>query len=242
MPSSNPRAAYWAAISFWHLGQYQGAGVLTGFGLLLRHLAQRKRLPLIAVFGRTFFPVLKTFAIVTPSLPGQHDLDPVSGRGCKELVDVFPHWRSWCRCPHCDGMADFEKHFLQSCWSNRNQHLRRPVRFVLESVHGSNWHIGKSPGAGDKLLAANEKGDLTFEHMEAFLLSTVDVRGWAASRKNNGFQLGIHPVGVLSCCQESVHVANDGDGPAFAGPLDKEWRPRVHGLPPGLPAFSIMIR
>src|SRR5438552_1492385 len=40
------------------LGQYQGAGVLIGFGLLLRHPAHRKRLPLTAVFGRTFFPVL----------------------------------------------------------------------------------------------------------------------------------------------------------------------------------------
>src|SRR5258708_6888836 len=42
-------------------GQYQGAGVLTGFGLLLRHLAQRWRLPFTAVFGRTLFPVLNTF-------------------------------------------------------------------------------------------------------------------------------------------------------------------------------------
>ena len=31
---------------------------MIGFGLLLRHLAHRKRLPLTAVFGRTFFPVL----------------------------------------------------------------------------------------------------------------------------------------------------------------------------------------
>jgi hypothetical protein len=50
-------------------GQYQGAGAFTGFGLLLRHLAQRKRLPFTAVFGRTFFPVLgKFFAIATSSL------------------------------------------------------------------------------------------------------------------------------------------------------------------------------
>jgi hypothetical protein len=39
---------------------------LTGFGLLRRHLAHRKRLPLTAVFGRTFFPVLRMpFAIAT---------------------------------------------------------------------------------------------------------------------------------------------------------------------------------
>jgi hypothetical protein len=49
-------------------GQCQGAGAFTGFGLLLRHLAQRKRLPFTAVFGRNFFPVLgKFFAIATAS-------------------------------------------------------------------------------------------------------------------------------------------------------------------------------
>jgi hypothetical protein len=41
-----------------HRGQYQGAGVLTGLGLRLRHLAHKKRLPFTAVFGRFCFPVL----------------------------------------------------------------------------------------------------------------------------------------------------------------------------------------
>jgi hypothetical protein len=58
-----------ASVSLRQFGQYQGAGAFTGFGLLLRHLAQRKRLPFTAVFGRTFFPVLgKFFAIATSSL------------------------------------------------------------------------------------------------------------------------------------------------------------------------------
>ena len=43
---------------FW---QYQGAGNFTGFGLRLRHLPQRNRLPFTAVFGRAFFPLLKMF-------------------------------------------------------------------------------------------------------------------------------------------------------------------------------------
>lgn len=48
-------------------GQYQGAGVFTGLGLRLRHLAQRNRLPFTAVFGRVLFPVLgKFFVIGTP--------------------------------------------------------------------------------------------------------------------------------------------------------------------------------
>src|SRR5438093_117012 len=42
-------------------GQYHGAGVLTGLGLRRRHRAQRKRLPLTAVFGRNFLPVLRMF-------------------------------------------------------------------------------------------------------------------------------------------------------------------------------------
>src|SRR6266566_4429922 len=55
------------ASCFRQSGQYQGAGVLTGFGLLLRHLAHRKRLPLTAVFGRTFFPVLSMFLAIGAS-------------------------------------------------------------------------------------------------------------------------------------------------------------------------------
>jgi hypothetical protein len=51
-----------------HFGQYQGAGVFTGFGLRLRHFAQRYRLPLTAVFGRVFLPVFGIlFDIGTPS-------------------------------------------------------------------------------------------------------------------------------------------------------------------------------
>src|SRR5207302_8357388 len=55
------------ASCFKQSGQYQGAGVLTGFGLLLRHRAHRKRLPLTAVFGRTFFPVLSIFLAIGAS-------------------------------------------------------------------------------------------------------------------------------------------------------------------------------
>ncbi len=47
------------------LRQYQGAGDLIGFGLRRRHLAHRKRLPLTAVFGRTFLPVLRMFFAIT---------------------------------------------------------------------------------------------------------------------------------------------------------------------------------
>ena len=56
-----------ASFSFRQAGQYQGTGVITGLGLRLRHLAQRKRLPFTAVFGRVFLPLLKMFAIGTSS-------------------------------------------------------------------------------------------------------------------------------------------------------------------------------
>jgi hypothetical protein len=56
------------SLSFWRqFGQYQGAGVLTGFGLILRHLAHRKRWPFTAIFGRAFFPVLRMFLSIGTS-------------------------------------------------------------------------------------------------------------------------------------------------------------------------------
>src|SRR5437763_12685141 len=57
-----------ASSSLRQFGQYQGAGVVTGFGLRLRHLAQRNRLPLTAVFGRTFFPVVGMFFAIGISI------------------------------------------------------------------------------------------------------------------------------------------------------------------------------
>ncbi len=45
-----PRKA--SSFSAAHRGQYHGAGIFTGRGLRLWQVAQRYRLPLIAVFGR----------------------------------------------------------------------------------------------------------------------------------------------------------------------------------------------
>jgi hypothetical protein len=53
----SPRVGY-SDFAARQTGQYHGAGVVTGFGLLRRQRAQRKRLPLMAVFGRDFLPVL----------------------------------------------------------------------------------------------------------------------------------------------------------------------------------------
>src|SRR5438067_3305759 len=85
------------------LGQYQGAGVLTGFRLLLRHLAHRKRLPLTAVFGRTFFPVLSMFLAIGAStrilserwnymrnLPGSPEPGRPAFHSLKVVVPVHP--------------------------------------------------------------------------------------------------------------------------------------------------------
>jgi hypothetical protein len=59
-----------ASISFWHAGQYQGAGVFTGFGLRLRHLLHKYRLPLTAVLPRAFLPVLGKFFGIGTSVSG----------------------------------------------------------------------------------------------------------------------------------------------------------------------------
>jgi hypothetical protein len=53
-----------ASISLTHFGQYHGAGVFTGFGLRLLHLAQRNRLPFTAVFGRVFLPLLGKLLVI----------------------------------------------------------------------------------------------------------------------------------------------------------------------------------
>ena len=62
--SETPTEPFWLS----QLAQYQGAGALTGFGLLRWHMAQRKRLPLKADFGRVFLPVLRIFSAITTSV------------------------------------------------------------------------------------------------------------------------------------------------------------------------------
>jgi hypothetical protein len=44
---------------------------VSAFGLRLRHVAQRKRFPFTAVFGRTFFPFLRKFFAIEASLHRQ---------------------------------------------------------------------------------------------------------------------------------------------------------------------------
>jgi hypothetical protein len=63
-----------ASISLRQFGQYQGAGVFTGFGLRLRHLAQWSRLPLMAVLGRDFLPLLGKFFDIGTSVCGRKSL------------------------------------------------------------------------------------------------------------------------------------------------------------------------
>ncbi len=62
--SGSEPPAVLSSISFKQAGQYHGAGVLTGVGLRLRHLAQRNRLPFTAVFGRNFLPVFGMFLVI----------------------------------------------------------------------------------------------------------------------------------------------------------------------------------
>lgn len=68
-----------ASISLRQAGQYQGAGIFTGLGLRLRHLAQRNRLPFTAVLGRAFFPVLGMFFDIGYSVAHQRLTVLISG-------------------------------------------------------------------------------------------------------------------------------------------------------------------
>jgi hypothetical protein len=60
-------SAFTASFFLRHAGQYHGAGVFTGFGLRLRHLAQWYRLPFTAVLGRAFFPLFGKFFVIGTS-------------------------------------------------------------------------------------------------------------------------------------------------------------------------------
>src|SRR5262249_7513521 len=116
--------------------------------------------------------------------------------------------------------AKLEEHLLQSRRCNRNQHLGRSGTFVLEGMRRSDRHVGKHPGAGHQAFVANRESDLTVEDVESFFLSAVNVRGWTAPWRNNGFQQGILAVRVLAGRQKAVHVADDGQGAAFPLLLD----------------------
>jgi hypothetical protein len=72
--------------AFKQLGQYHGAKALTGFGLRFRHLAQRSRLPFTAVFGRTFFPVLR---MIFPIGASSHYIIAVVGSSKPPVFEVL---------------------------------------------------------------------------------------------------------------------------------------------------------
>src|SRR5205814_3335239 len=59
------------------------------------------------------------------------------------------------------------------------------------------------------------------------LLPAVDVRGRTAARRHGSFPQCVLAVGVLSCGEEAVHVADDGDGATFAK-FPQSW-PVRHG-------------
>ena len=57
-----------ASVAGRHLGQYQGAGVVTALGLRLRQIAHKYRLPRAAVFGRNRFPLRSRFSPIAGDL------------------------------------------------------------------------------------------------------------------------------------------------------------------------------
>ena len=80
--------------------------------------------------------------------------------------------------------------------------------------------LANIPALATSRWSPTNEGDLAFEDVEALFLPAVDVRGWPAARRHDGFPQGVLAVGVLAGRQEAVHVADDGDGAAFAGLFD----------------------
>ena len=66
-------------------------------------------------------------------------------------------------------------------------------------------------------LVADLNRNLAFEYVEAFLFSTVNVKGWTAAGRDDSFAQGILAVRFIASCNKAVDVANDGNGPAFVG-------------------------
>ena len=102
-----------------------------------------------------------------------------------------------------------------------------PPSQVLQ-MRRADRHVGEHPRRRHDSFIADLDNDLAFENVESFFFPTVDVRGWAAARRHDCFPQGVLAVDVLPGRQEAVHVADDGDGPAFAG-LSQGWSVRhVH--------------
>jgi len=84
----------------------------------------------------------------------------------------------------------------------------------------SDRHVGEHSGAGHEVLVTYREGDLAFQNVKALFFSAVDVRGWSPTERHDGFPKGVLAVGVLAGRQEAVHIADDGNGPAFPLLLD----------------------
>lgn len=87
------------------------------------------------------------------------------------------------------------------------------------------------PCCCDDTFLANLKYYFAFENVEAFFLSTVDMRGWSAARRHNRFPHGIFAVRIFACRHETVHVPNDGNGTTFIWFTDCRGVVRSHELP-----------
>src|SRR5579885_268580 len=128
----------------------------------------------------------------------QLDLDAVAKGSSQQLLDLFLGGRRSGCCARRNRHTDLEEHLLQTRRGNGNEHPGRLAALVLERMGRADRHVGEHPGAGDEPLVANDKGDLAFEDVEAFLLTAVDVRGWPAAGTNEGFKQGVLATGVLA--------------------------------------------
>lgn len=89
----------------------------------------------------------------------------------------------------------------------------------VERVRCADRHVGERPRPRYDPLAAYRERALAFEDVES-LLPAVDVRGRFAPWAHHRFKQGVLAVGVVAGRQESVHVADDGDGAAWRRDVD----------------------
>src|SRR5579871_420265 len=172
----------------------------------------------------------------TTSMIRQPDLNPVLRSDLQQFLDFFLRRRRGCCSTLGHRHAELEEHLFETGWGDRDEHLGRAIRLVLERVRRADWHVGEHASRGDQRLAVNREGDLAIEDIEAFLFSAVDVWGWSAARRDDGLEQGVLAIRVFAGRQKAVHVADDSNCAAFAWFLQRRNSSR-HELLPELLSF-----
>jgi len=133
------------------------------------------------------------------------DLNSISRCNGEQFSDLLGRWRQGGRRTFGQRHTDLHKHLLQASGSNRDQHLGRPIRFVLKRVRRPDRHIGKHSCCRHDLLAVNRERDLAFEEIDAFF-PAVDIGRRSTARRYNCLPHRVFAVGVIADGQETIEL------------------------------------